>query len=62
VAAQELPVDEHGPKHLLETGLLGRPKHGRQRVSELAARYDDSAVDQSPAELSDNFEDEEHIG
>jgi hypothetical protein len=59
VTTQELSADEHSPKHLLEKDLLGRPKHGQERVSDLAARQDESAVDQPADGRSDNFEDEE---
>ena len=46
-----------GPKHQLKTGLLGKPKHGRQRVSDLAPPPEDLAADQPP----DVFENEEHL-
>ena len=58
---QEPQGAEHSPKHLLETGLLGRPKQGQERVSDLAARHDDPAHDQLPNESSDNFEEQEYV-
>jgi hypothetical protein len=62
VTALDLSADDRSPKHLLEKGPLGRPKQGQERVSDITARYGESAVDQPPPEeQSDNVEDEEHI-
>jgi hypothetical protein len=52
--------DDRRPKHQLETGLLGRPKHGKQRVRDLAAQQSEAAAD-SPDQPLDNSEDEEQI-
>jgi hypothetical protein len=57
----------HTPKHQLEKGVLGKPKHGMQRVSDLAAKHDDGAAIDSDATHhsedteSDNSKDKEHI-
>jgi hypothetical protein len=55
----ELP-DNHAPRHQLEKGLLGKPKHGMQRVSDLTAKHEESVDDPSPDQVSATIEDEEH--
>ena len=58
---------DHTPKHQLEKGVLGKPKHGMQRVSDLAAKHDDGAAIDSDATRhskdteSENSKDKEHI-
>jgi hypothetical protein len=52
---------DHHPRHLLETGLLGKPKHGMQRVSDLAAKRDESADAESSPERAETVEDKEQI-
>ena len=61
VTAKDRSAVERSPKHLLEKGPLGRPRQGQERVSDLAARHDESAGDPPPEELSDNVEDEENV-
>jgi hypothetical protein len=51
---------DHNPKHLLETGLLGKPKHGMQRVSDLAAKEDDLS-DAQPLNALRKTQDEEQM-
>jgi len=58
--APEDARDDHSPRHLLETGLLGKPKHGMQRVSDLTAKHEESADDTLPDDLAQSIEDEEY--
>ena len=57
---EEQQLSDHTPKHLLETSLLGRVKHGMQRVSDIAAQHD-GAVAARPIDALDHFDDEEHV-
>jgi hypothetical protein len=52
--------DDHSPKHLLEKGVLGKPKHGMRRVSDLTAKHDEPVDDAEPDHISATIEDEEH--
>jgi hypothetical protein len=61
VTEQGVAGEERSPRHLLTTGLLGRPKHGQERVSDLAARHDDPSADSPPGESSDDIVEEEHV-
>jgi hypothetical protein len=60
MSEHEEASDDHGPKHQLEKGLLGKPKHGMQRVSDLSAKYDESVDDAEPDHVSATIEDEEY--
>ncbi len=57
---EEEQLSDHTPKHLLETSLLGRVKHGMQRVRDIAAQHDDAAA-AGPNDALDHSNDEEHV-
>jgi hypothetical protein len=59
VTEKDQLADGHLPKHLLETGLLGKVKHGQKRVSEIAAKQDDTPAGRP--ESSDGCDNEEQV-
>ena len=59
-AASDAAPGDHSPRHLLETGLLGKPKHGMQRVSDLTAKHEESVDAALPDDLAQSIEDEEY--
>ena len=61
---EEQQLSDHTPKHLLELSLLGRVKHGMQRVSDIAAQHDDPAAaepDDAVDQLERHSDNKEHV-